>query len=858
MPERPLILFPKRESAEKARRYGGSSSFHKPTHGRQIQRLTPQFNALQSALDNGRLQIQQEAEHIEPEYTLVLEVAGDPNAFDTAVRKLKKDHVGVEWLFELVDEDRAGIEDFYHIKEDGSADVEKSMTFKYFCVLTNQRALSDILSLWKNYQSDENYKFPIGKTGLRNVFQALVDIHIWGAKERLEETGILEAWQTDLQDPSLQNVYCEIELFFRSDSSKRVSAQNEIENAIRAVNGSIISQACIPEIEYHAILVKIPRDYAEQIITNQSVALVNLEQVMFFKPTGQSIVQTSHESMECLTQVNIPDEISNEPIIALFDGLPQGNHPLLDNLIAVDDPQNIASTYLVKEMLHGTSMASLILHGNLEAYSHTVNRKIYVRPIMRPYATSATETQEFLPDDVLIVDSIHQAVIRLFEDTAGQVAPSIRIINLSIGIGSRLFYNMISPLAKLLDWLSFKYRILFIISAGNHPDNVDLGIPYSEFNALSDDEKDMRIIHILNRDARKLKILSPAESMNALTVGALFQDSSNFTPNPRQMLPCANGNISLISSIGRGINRSIKPDIVFDGGRNVLFENYQNPNVANWRRMGNNPPGILSAKPISIQSGNPAVGYSFGTSDATAQISHNAAICYEILNEILNDEMDMSIPHEYAALLIKAMLAHGASWNKNADTIRSALSLSGRAADEVHRWIGYGYPDISRVKECAKNRITLIGYGELPQDKAHLYELPLPFDFHMGQIFRCLTVTLASFTPIRPTTQKYRSAQLWFTVDGIDKLRLNRIDASDKAVAKGTLQHERFAGDNVVVWGENDLVQVKVNCRADASRFEEFIPYALFCTFEIAPEVDIDVYQKIIDKVKVKEPVSPR
>ena len=95
---------------------------------------------------------------------------------------------------------------------------------------------------------------------------------------------------------------------------------------------------------------------------------------------------------------------------------------------------------------------------------------------------------------------------------------------------------------------------------------------------------------------------------------------------------------------------------------------------------------------------------------------------------------------------------------------RESLDFSGRAADEIHKWPGYGIPDIARVKECTKNRITLIGYGELQQDTAHLFYLPLPFDFHAKKMFRCLTVTLTSFTPIQPATQKYRTSQLSFGI----------------------------------------------------------------------------------------------
>lgn len=43
--ERPLILFPKVEIGEKAKRYGGQTNFFKPTFERQTQRIMPKITA---------------------------------------------------------------------------------------------------------------------------------------------------------------------------------------------------------------------------------------------------------------------------------------------------------------------------------------------------------------------------------------------------------------------------------------------------------------------------------------------------------------------------------------------------------------------------------------------------------------------------------------------------------------------------------------------------------------------------------------------------------------------------------------------------------------------------------------------
>lgn len=854
MADRPLIFFADPVPVVKARRYGGSTDFYRPPHERQIERLAPKFATLQSAMDNGRVRIEQDPNAVEPEYTLVLEVAGDPSNFETAVRNTQ----GIEWLFEVIDNNAPNNDDFYRLTHD-QRDESKSMTFKYFCILTNQRALEEILSLWREFRNNSNYTFPRGQAGLRNVFRTLSDIHLWGVKERLEETGILDAWKEELLNPNVTEVKCEVELFFRRSSVKRSQAMTSVSEYIQGIGGSIIATSCIEDIEYQAILASIPRQYAERIVNKEDVELVLLDQVMFFKPTGQSIVLGTDDGLPFEREFHEPEQIADEPIIALFDGLPQERHPLLTGFLSIDDPDDYTAAYQIEDRQHGTSMASLIARGDLSCtFESLISHRIYVRPLMKPYP-AAQGTQEFIPDDVLIVDKIHEAVRRLYEPEAGQVASSVRVINLSIGLGARMYYNMISPLAKLLDWLSYKYRVLFIVSAGNHQDDIDLGISFSGYKALSTEERNKQMIRILNQNSRNYRLLSPAESMNALTVGALFRDGSNFTENIRQLLPCSDNVPSPISSMGRGINNSIKPDIIYSGGRSVLLEDLGAVNHARWR-VGTSvyPPGILSAKPLSLAGNTNVVGYSFGTSNSAALLSHEAAICFDVLSEVFLAEQDDDVPSMYASLLLKAMLVHGAKWNSSAQLICRETGLAGRGADHIHKWMGYGIPDISRVLEYAKNRVTLIGYGELAQDTACLYSLPLPFNFSSQKIYRCLTVTLASFTPIRPSTQKYRSSQLWFSLEtGEKNLGIKRVDADDKAVVRGTLQHERFAGDGAVVWGEDDVLGIKINCRADAQDFTGTIPYAIFATFEIAPEYDIDVYQKIVEKVKPKETITP-
>jgi hypothetical protein len=215
------------------------------------------------------------------------------------------------------------------------------------------------------------------------------------------------------------------------------------------------------------------------------------------------------------------------------------------------------------------------------------------------------------------------------------------------------------------------------------------------------------------------------------------------------------------------------------------------------------------------------------------------------------------------ALLIKAMLVHGAEWGTLSKKYAKALTLYKKGTTKIsrqdcsrklHRFLGFGKPDVERALECAKNRVTLVGYGTLKNGEALTYDLPLPFNFSSSKICRRLTATLTYFPPFVPTRQKYRAAQLWYSIENGKKNLLDaRVDVDWQAAVRGSVQHEIFENNNTIVWDENDAIQIKVNCRGDADdKFSDSIPYALMVSFEIKDAIDIDVYAKIAEGVSTK------
>lgn len=90
----------------------------------------------------------------------------------------------------------------------------------------------------------------------------------------------------------------------------------------------------------------------------------------------------------------------DEPIVALFDGLPLTRHRLLDGRLIVDDPDGYEERYQANQRHHGTGMVSLICHGELDGGEQPINRRLYTRPILRPVAEWAGQSwREKIPED---------------------------------------------------------------------------------------------------------------------------------------------------------------------------------------------------------------------------------------------------------------------------------------------------------------------------------------------------------------------------------------------------------------------------------------------------------------------------
>jgi len=846
MPDRPLLLFPTPETADRTKGRGFPGRVHRPTHNRQGQRLSPIFTQLQAAFNARRVELQQTTAGVDPEQVLVIETIGNVENFANAVKRIE----GLDWMGEIETEEIAPDADFYDRK-----DKTKELSGRLYLVMTNQRALTEMLSLWQHYQNDPDMKFERGLTKFRDVFLCLKDIRRWGIQDRIEETGMLDVWREDLEHDGNQPIRFEVELWSRGSDEKRQAAQVQVSDLIRQLGGAVLDSCIILDIAYHGLLAEVPANAAQQIIGHPDVDLIKCESVMFFRPVGQMATGEKPVEGELLDhEAEETDIPSGDPIVAVLDGLPLANHNLLANRLIIDDPDDYASEYTVADRIHGTAMSSLIVHGDLSDENPPLARPIYVRPIMKPIQWIRSPRPEQIPGNVLMVDLIHRAVRRMFEGegTAGASAPTVRIINFSIGDSSRLFTQTMSPLARLLDWLSVKYRVLIVISAGNHDRDIDTGVSTEEFDALSEDEKEALVVKALYDDARHRKLLAPAESINGISVGALHYDPAavNHIGNAvnlfENLLP------SPVSAFGSGYRRAIKPDLLFNGGRVLYTEPLGTSTDARFEaRHLRIAPGNKAASPSAAAGDLNKVVYCCGTSNATALISRMAAACHDSLIEIFQEQAPDIELSSYITPLLKTMIVHGCSWGEISERLQEILQTPDNRRHIRHwisQWLGYGIPDSARVLGCTEQRVTLLGFGQLNDEEAHLFNLPLPPSLGARLDKRRLTVTLAWLSPLAASTQRYRTASLWFEVEG-GTLAPNRQETEWRATRRGTVQHEIFEGEKAVPISIGDSLTIKVNCRKDAARIQEPVAYGLVVSLEVAEGLDIAIYNEIRTRI---------
>jgi hypothetical protein len=465
------------------------------------------------------------------------------------------------------------------------------------------------------------------------------------------------------------------------------------------------------------------------------------------------------------------------------------------------------------------------------------------------------------PPDRLIIDLIYQAVIRMREGNQPS-APHVIIINISLGNVRRPFYGQLSPWARLLDRLAYRFGILFLVSAGN----ITTQFPVAAFAnrvAFEDANAHQRARGVINAVAAVVadrRLLSPSETINGLTIGARNLD---WVPTAERALARANVNpyseldtANPSSALGPGFAGSVKPDILMPGSREHLRVVASAESITVAPASASRGAGLKVAAPPRPGLEN-AEGFTNGTSAATALASRTAHRIHDALEAAYGQEF-LQLTNTQRATLIKALLVHPARWpNAAAGLVKELLGPFGqgqapRQKDNIRRFLGYGVFDSDDAVACAADRATFWCVGSLGRERSVDVLVPIPAAIGGQARPHAVSATLAWFTPVVPGRKSYRAVRMKI----LDPAEIAGLGVSADAwqpdgnqTNRGTVFTRVWSGAQAAVVGEGMNLRLKIQREPDpAGPIDELVPFGLAVTLEMPGELRI--YDQVRNRVQ--------
>jgi hypothetical protein len=862
VPERPILILPKPIRIDTPKSNHGIKDLNKPSKSRQISKHGPVFNRLRSLLaDPTRgIDLREDPTALSPERVVVFEIAGSIRDF----KKIINNITGFEFMNESEIEFEPN-EDF-SLKETrkGKEDLprmDKNVPGMIYAAVPDVQAMKQLLSLWDKWSRDEQLDKGFGEIG--KLFEQLHELRPWGLNDRISREAI-DFWRDEISRRPTEILRIEVEFWFRNSVDLRKTAYSNLNDVIQNIGGSkIIHESIIADISYHGALIEIRSSQINDLINNKSVKFALLEDIMLIRP--QSVFSNPFEiepiEEKIDEEVEPASSIEKNPIAGLLDGYPLQNHNLLAGRIVVDDHDDLEEKAIVAKRIHGTAMASLIIHGDINEAGDPIRRKLYIRPIM--FAEHGSSQRETSDVNRLLIDTIYRSVVEM-KGTNAQAgsAPSVFIVNLSVCDERRPFIGIVSPIARLLDFLSFKYNILFFVSGGNTNGLLEISDfhTWSDFVNASLQDREIAVVTAMNNKKYERSLLSPAEAINVITIGSRHhdcvmdrrQDQLSVDPMDDQFLP------NITSALGLGYKRSIKPDILMPGGREHVVLNRSGDRLEVKVRQNQSLYGLKAG--VTDPSGRARLDQTAlisGTSSATAMATRFAHILFDILSDRSTDSPLADMDPIYNAVVIKTLLIHGSKWMGKTQLLSTICGPNDAKRHEerrenVSRFIGYGAFDLNKVSECAQNRATLIGYGTVDKINAQEYRIPLPECLAGCKVNRSLTVTVAWFSPIDPGRERYRRVKLEanplkpFETLGVERTKEH---PSKNAIERGTVVHSRYDGNSAVAFEEDHII-LQISFRGDdLPKKNDPIRYGIAVTIEA--ETILPIYDEISQRLKI-------
>ena len=856
MPEYPLLPLPASEQGDPPPPRGFPPRTPKVSSARQGERLGPAFRRLADILaraDDG-LPLLDDPASIAPERALVLEVAGSLRDFQALARRVD----GLEFLGDEeieFDPDQDFFEPDARKGREGRPRMDRRLGGTLYLAMPDVEALRQLLSLWQRWRRGE--ELPVGFRQWPDLFASLRDLRGWGPADRLSDETI-SRWREEIERDPGQVRRIEIEMWFRDRGDRRDAAFRRVAEAVAQAGGDIVDHAVIEEIGYEGALIDVPEAEMARLADREEIHLVVCDDIMFLRP--QSSADVPAPGRESESETEIPDAVpaALPPVAALLDGVPVQNHVLLRGRLEMDDPDGLEALSTVGERHHGTAMASLILHGDRNVAGDILSRPLHVRPVLYAPGNGAREEPK---RDRLLIDVIYRAVRRIKEgdEEGGAAAPEVFLVNLSLGDPGRPFSGPMSPWARLLDYLAERYGILFLVSAGNIEGalRVDGFSSWTEFEDASPEERESAVLSALSEQKAFRTLLSPAEALNPVTVGAMHDDAVDGPRGAGAVDPYVARELPNVSSaLGLGHRKVLKPDIHLPGGREHL-RFLRSGEALFVRPESEGRSGLRGASPDGAASLD-RTRLTMGTSAATALATRSGHLIFDALMDGDGGSMHTDLEAEFRAVVVKALLVHRAAWGSRAAFLDGHYGPQGQGRhterrDNIARLLGFGFPAVEEALSCAPNRATLVGHGTIVAREANIHRIPLPPSLERVTEPRALSITVAWFSPINSRHRAYRRAKL--EVSPVRNLKMSagversRGQPSDNSVPRGTVSHTRYEGHRAVPFVDDGNVMFRIYCREQAGALDQRVRYGIAVTIEAGES--IPVYNEIRARLAV-------
>jgi hypothetical protein len=845
----PILAIDSISSGPRSNLPSGFASVRPAGRAAQAARLDARFSALGDAMSNERLTISDTVAAHDPELVIVLEVNSTMTEFARAASAIP----GLEFLAEIA-EDPEEPEHGITTQRPGQL-VDRTL----YVLAQNAQALTQLRALWALWLSTEQPTFARGLAPWKQVFALLKDVRAWGPGDRIAGTQLQEVW-TEALGRGEDSFVAEVELWFRRAPGARARAEAAVLTDLRLGGCEILDVVQIDEIAYHAVLVRVDASVAADTLREVGVLATNAR-VSLVRPQTIGADRLGESEVEGLPARAASPTAQLNPLVAVLDAIPLEAHQLLTGRLIVDDPDHVASRVQARDRLHGTAIASLVVWGDLEnGRDDALGRKVYCHPLF----TSATHVngafEETMPHDRLAVGVMYNILSRMFvgTDAVEPEAATVRVVVLAAGHTALPFGLRISPWARLLDVFASRFGVLFIVSAGNYPGPIELD-PSIDASILLDQDQLQRVVrgHMLIH-AHERRLLSPADSLNALTVGSLHTDAVR-ADVPESAIDVI-GDPALpspTSALGGGYLRAMKPDVFAPGGRVFYRHRFDRLDrvVLDVIESGDASPGLLAAVPGRVGETS-AEGHLRGTSAAAALVGHEAAQTIELLKG--DGALPALVPDRHLAIATKALLVNASSWMGAEGVVQEALGSSdrGQLRRDASRLLGFGAWRLQEVANCHERKITVVSTGSLVAEESRVIDLPIPADLNGRRDLRKVIATLAWFTPVNSRQKAYRQARVWLEIENDAAAGVVAAEGEWRSTRRGSIQHEVLVGDRAVAISDSSSLRARVNCMGAAGGPGRPVDFAVALTFEVADGSPVRVYSQIATQLRARAAVQ--